>query len=244
MIPFCLSELLPEPVALDLAGQEYRVGPLRLRDLAALERWLALAAPDPLRDLPPREADPAPATRRRRLAAARDAAASWPPRLGTPAAAELLETGRGAVAYLWILLSRHQDLTVARARDLAGRLTAAEWAALDRIAWGEPPLEAILREVDPEAFGGDPEAAPRDWGETIDRLARERGWTYAEVGELTLAQLACAERHGRPRQPGGAIASAEDLAEHLERHRRRWGDAADGPPPADESAPPTEDPTP
>lgn len=208
-VPTSLATLYPQPRSLRLAGLDLVVAELRVKDVAELEAWLAEAS-DPLRNLPHASDDPDPDSRPQRLDTAEQAALVWPPAVGSPEADALLATLRGRVAYLQVILSRENpDLVRDDYLTLARGMTSGEWASLDRVAWGVHPLKTIRQEKY-QADGRHPLA---DWGELLDVLSRERGWTFDEISNLTMGQLAVAARHGKP------LDSTEGLPSRLKNGR-------------------------
>jgi hypothetical protein len=215
-----LSAVLPAPRRLVLGGRACLVGELRLVDLAALEAWAAEQMEHPLAGLPPAAYDPEPATRRGRLLAIWPAARAWPPRFGAGACRDLLASPAGMVATVLVALRRFDaSVDEAAAGQIAGSMTPAEWGAFYREAYGSPAWREVLAELDPDDDAGD----PVDWCEAVDEVSRERGWSYDQVGALTIGQWRCVRSHGsapvyrmRPR-PG------ETPAEVMARERAIFG---------------------
>jgi len=149
-----ITRVVPVPRAIPLGGSLRVVAELRLSDLALIQAWLEEQAPHPLEGLAPAWADPEPATRPARLAAAWQAAANWPVRLGTDRAAALLATAEGRAYFLAVVLRRHDpDFAAAQALALLPEITPAEWAGLIRVAYALTPRQEIAAEVAPEAGG-------------------------------------------------------------------------------------------
>jgi hypothetical protein len=126
------------------------------------------------------------------------AARDWPPRLGSEAARELLVTVGGSAAFLMACAA--VPLPADDAVALALDMTAADWSAVGRVAWGVRPAEAIRRAVEgAAAAGGDGEPAePADWCAVVETLSRKRGMAYEAVLDLPLVQVAHMLREGRP----------------------------------------------
>lgn len=123
------------------------------------------------------------------------AAETWPPRLGSRAFDAALATGEGTAAYLYVALRRlNKRLDLPTVVEIAGGMSAEEWDALDRVAWGVQAWEAPER--------ADREAGDRpgiDWGKSIDRIAVRYKMSYREIGNLYLSQYLNIVAEGEPR---------------------------------------------
>jgi hypothetical protein len=198
-IPTPLSSLFPAPEPATLAGRTVLLGQLRVADLVELERRLAGLVPHPRDGLPAAADDPDPATRPARLRAAARAAREWPPAFGGAACRDLLATPAGAGAYLLVALNAHDDVPAEDAAEVAERMTAADWATLDRIAWGVPPWEELEREAAAaEGLDDPPDGDLADWGEVVYAAIREARLSYDQVLGLYVGQLQHLRRRGLP----------------------------------------------
>lgn len=207
--PYALSELFPSPEGLTLAGRAVAVRPFRLRDLLELERQLASLAPSPWEMMATPDGTPPP---KRRCREAMKAARDWPPRMGSDAARELLVTVGGSAAFL---MACADGLSADEAIDLAAAMTAADWAAVGRVAWGIRPAEAIRRMVEGTPEGeGDAPPEPVEWAAIVETLARKRNLGYEAVLDLPLVQVGHMLREGEP--PAGDPPPAGPM-EHLRR---------------------------
>jgi hypothetical protein len=214
--PLALSELFPAPEGLTLAGREVVVRPLRLRDLLELERSLATLAPSSWELLATDDGSPPP---RRKCREALKAARDWPPRMGSGTARDLLLTVGGSAAFLMACAAA--PLSADDAIALALDMTAADWSAVGRVAWGVRPAEAIRRMVEGTEDAdedGEP-AEPADWCAVIDRIARERHLGYEAILDLPLVQVGHMLRAGEPPADGTARDGPMD-------HLRRMADGA------------------
>lgn len=179
-----LTRVLAAPCVVPLGGVPTRLGELTLSDLAALQQWVADRSPHPLDGLPPAGLDDEPETRRERLKAAWEAARTWPPRFASPEARALTTSPTGLLELLRLCLRRADPgATEADALEVAGRMVAADWATVHRVAFGVDPWREILLEVEPE-----PESPPVNWVEAILEVVERTGWTLPQVGELTVSQ--------------------------------------------------------
>jgi hypothetical protein len=146
-----ITRVLPVPRAIPLGGSLRVASELTMGDLARLQAWLEGQTPHPMEGLPPAWADPSPETRPGRLAAAWEAAKSWPVRYGTEAGSILLGSPEGR-AYFLSLALRPADpgFGVADALELLARITPTEWAGLRRVAYGITPREELADEIAPD----------------------------------------------------------------------------------------------
>lgn len=188
--PVPLDLLFPRPVLVTLAGEPFAASELTLGDLALLQSWLRQAAPHPLRDLPPPWADPEPGTRRARLVDAWHAAKAWPPAVGDGDDAAYLGSPEGRAVFLVLVLGKHDEsFTAERAAGLVGRMSAADWAALRRVAWGVPPWRELAGELDDVwAEHQARRSEPADWGELVVEAVRD-GHDFATLAGWTLTQF-------------------------------------------------------
>jgi hypothetical protein len=217
-----LSLCLPRVEIVALAGVARPVMELRLCDLADLQGWLADQVPHPLAGVPPAWADPDPATRPDRLKAAWRRAREWPPKLGTPQAGEVLGTPAGLVAFVLVCLRRcDPSVTATDAAEVAAKMGPAEWATLRRIAWGRQPWEELREELDPSA-AEDP-GPPPDWAEGFQDLAATTGWTFEQIGELTVTQYRIARSGTAPAYRGLVRGAGETLEQLAARERETFG---------------------
>lgn len=205
--------LFPEPVPVELAGRSFLVSELRVRDVGAIEREVAMVLGHPLVGLEDDVAaceslpfsDPA---RRRSQARLLAAVGNWPPRYGSDEFREVAATAEGACTYLFILLRRHRPgLSPAGCVELAGSMTAAEWRGVDDVAWGRQPWEADGDDA------GRNRPYPMDWGKAVHRVARSLGVAPDAVGDMTWTQFVNELNRGGPRDvtfpPLPATAPAE-----------------------------------
>lgn len=194
-----LDLIFPRPVLVTLAGEPYKVSELTLGDLATLQSWLRQAAGDPLRDLPPAPLDPEPATRRNRLLDAWRRAKAWPPLVGSDDDVIWLDSPEGRAVFLVLCLGKHDPtMDAEKASGLAAALTAAEWAAVRRVAWGYPPWRELAAELDPEWLAEQRQgSAEADWGESVARVMRLGGYTFEQVERWTPTQLRLYASEGR-----------------------------------------------
>lgn len=191
-----LTDLVPTPRPVTLAGGEYRISPATLRELATLQSVLDDDWPDPLDAVWPLLLDADDETRRSLLIQARVGWDTGPPLWDEESGANALATFKGVVAFLLIALRRHHGkLTVEDVVRIASGLSAAELAKARRVFFGIDSQREIDRlQLQPP----DQDGERAGWGLVVDEVARDYGWTYGQVYDLTLAELGNARRAGKP----------------------------------------------
>ncbi|MDG3003251.1 hypothetical protein [Paludisphaera mucosa] len=91
MNPPTLDSLIDAPaLVVEVGGRTYRFSELTLAALGRLQAWIKATCPHPLDALKPHLEGLTAAERRELIADAVEAGRSWPPRIGTNAASELL----------------------------------------------------------------------------------------------------------------------------------------------------------
>jgi hypothetical protein len=212
------ADCVSVPRRIVLAGDVYRAAPLRIVDLARLERLALDAAGDPLdrlRDATAEDYDS-------RLKAAYDAAE------GDGSPPDWSDTPEGLTAMVRAVLRHHRPrLNAVEALDLAARLDGDDWAALCRVAFGSDPLEALQRLVDRAA--GVPELPPDGggvpWREVVADMCVTLHKTPAEVAPMTPAEIGLVRSGGKP-GPGPGDKPKSMSWERFERdvqvRRRAW----------------------
>src|SRR5262249_41679242 len=154
------TRLLPVSRAIPLGGSPRVASELQLKDLAELQAWLEEREPNPMDGIPPEWCDPDPASRPGRLAAAWEASATWPARLGTDRAPALLgEPGGRCMLLALVLRKADPGFGTEDALELLPRITPEEWARLRRVAFAVTPREEIADEL---ALDRSP-ARPNNW---------------------------------------------------------------------------------
>jgi hypothetical protein len=134
---------------IDLAGEPVAVRPLNFAEWGRLTAWLKRQHPSPLTRaaLAVAEASaagtPLPAEAEERLYDhAQKAALSWPPRLGSVAWFDAIESVEAGPAHLLgeVLTLADPAFDRGRVAGLVRRMRSADWAELFRVAlWGAPP---------------------------------------------------------------------------------------------------------
>lgn len=221
-----LTRVLPTFEAVDVGGTRRLVWPLRLRDVAALQAFVRARCPSPL-DSALDEIASAGLTgraRQRRLAEAYEACEVWPPRYGSPEAAEHLDSEAGILFFLSVVADRsgwtREDLDHVLASIGPGdyrRIQAAAFQAdpLDRLSG----LMGLYDQADDEAPRKD-----LNWGEAFREAAELTGWTFDQLGDLTISQWV-AFRTGGASSRTIEVPPGMTAAEAAERQRRKfWGE--------------------
>lgn len=241
--PTTLGELFAPPRTLTVNGVPWTVAEFRVKDVARLEWLLADCEPSGGSEGDNR--------------AALDAALDWPPAYGTDAFSAAIGTGWGAVAFLWLALSREDPrLSIADAAEIATRVTPDEWSALYDTCWGRKPWERIADAMNPRRHDHARALAQANGGANPGRsveIVRKAGLTYGQVGEMTLTQFENAISEGEAKGINasggtGAVARswADAIRQGLVKPPKREGDATASEAPASatsgaEPAPPPEE---
>jgi len=137
-----LDELTAAPRTLTLAGRQFTVSPLELREWGKLQGWLKDFGQSPLKAVAAGLESLSEADRRTVLSMAMEKQLRWPPRVATTEWFEAISSATGGDAqFLWAVLSKHQpDLTIEEADRLAQSASVEESQALVLLAIGlEPP---------------------------------------------------------------------------------------------------------
>lgn len=178
-----ITSVLPRKQAVRLGGKPYKVGQLRIGDVALLQGIIELETPNPMDSLP-LEGDPA---RPAAMEAAWEAIRQWPPKLGTEEGEAWLLSDVGIVAFVWVCLSRSRPkLTRDEAEAIAQGMTRQEYRILRRVAWGTPLWKEAATELG--KLDGEASGPPIDWAEAFRDLADWFGWTPDQVAKLTTSQ--------------------------------------------------------
>jgi hypothetical protein len=225
-----ITDILPQPRRVRLAGQDYEVSELTFADVARIQAWLNRASPCPMDDARDRIDGLDGPERRKILLETYQALKSWPPRYGDPEASELLQTEGGAAEFLFVALSRHQpDFTRDDAMVMAPLLTASEWEELSRALVNPDPMAEVVRLIfGPERNGRD-RGREDDWEDgcpwtlAVDAIRQATGWTYEEIGRLTLTQSVLVHRKGCRPGPAVPVEPGESLTEIVRRRRQMFG---------------------
>jgi hypothetical protein len=204
-----LWQVLTGPTRLELAGATYSALPLRVRDLAELgrgDRARRSAAWAPYRDLLLYEPDDA--GRRRWCREALEALA------GDDAG----DDGPPGPEWWAEYLARVLRASAPIPGDLAGRLSAAEWAEVLAIGQGLDPLDELYRAIDGPTRPGSGEPWPKVYASLCERY----GWIPPDAfGDLMLPQLRALASGGEC-EPGAPATGDEHEALEILMRRERY----------------------
>ena len=222
-----LAQLFPQHWPIKLGGTVYSVPPLRLRDVAKFQAWLAVFKPCPLEVVQPELEQLADGDRRERLAQIYLDCEQWPIRYGTPEAARAFSTRIGCEYWLTIVferaIPRPMPATIA---DLVTELSAEDWTKLTRLVYELDPLDAIVGMFEPQAAVEE----SINWAEAIADVVEATGWTIEQIGDLTLSQWHTIRTGGKAERGQLEALPGETWQETSERRRRLfYGDDWDKP---------------
>lgn len=212
-----LSRLYPRPREVTLAGRIYRVGEVRVGDLATLQHWLDGRWQDPLDAIRDSLGSMEESELRAALRGIWDECEEGPPTWGDERSDALFATGSGILQIFRSALARYQpELDEEAVTAIAERTSRAEYAALQRAWFGVEPGDEVARmlEVDPGDRG-----SPIGWPQAICEVCEAYGWTIEYVETLTISQLCAARRCGKPVERGTAVQPHTDLQERVRRAR-------------------------
>ncbi len=231
-------DLFPEPIPVPMAGSVWLVSQYQVRDLAGIEAmasvparldfWTALADISTIEDA---------GSRRARLRTLHSQAERGFDAAGL---AEVLTTPAGRVESLRRSLAKaHDGLTPQSAVEIALRMTPAEWATFDRIAWHANPIDEAANEIDREIgvnATDDRKGDPGAFRKTFFNVIRATKYTPDQIGALYLSQWDAILSAGEPREaasespkkPSGM--SKDQFDEQVMRPRREFwkGAKSDG----------------
>lgn len=215
-----ITAIFPRHREVSLGGRTFRVGELRLSDLADLQDWLDRCWADPLAGLRERLRDMDDAERRAALAPAYDVAEAGPPTWGDEQGRALFATGAGILEIFRVALRRHHpELDAEVVATIAERTTPVEYAALKRILYGVGPLDEI------EAWLGldqGPSGCQVGWPRATSEVAELYGWSLEYIEGLTIRQFRAARSGGCPRVRGTPVAPRTNLKAVVAAARRKW----------------------
>ena len=219
-----LNQLTAAGHLVTLAGRAYHLSPLTLSDYGQIENQILAARPDP-RDGIRRLAGLDPEEQRRELGQIYDAAAAAS-RVTLGDLDRWWQTPAGVHYRLWLMLRKHQPaIALQEAAALAERLSDEECAELVRRmedCRGLPSANELGHtEAAGEAAG---RAAALPWSRWACRLSRLYGWTPAEIGRLTVAQMwiYLTEPRGSGERRRMSAAAAAAYCEKRRLQRENW----------------------
>lgn len=211
-----LSLLWPRPTRLVLAGRVVSAMPLRLVDLAGLEHWAAQRAGSTSAGLWAAVQIPDAPARRAELRRLYERGERGGVTFGDPDVSAWLATADGRAEQLRLSL-RVRDRQTGRIRrprrrdclDMATDADLDDWAAWAAVAWQVHPCDEVARAIDAEIGAVWPTPRPRPagadsgergWEAAVWAVCKAAGWTFDDVGKLTLYRWDIARSDGSPRK--------------------------------------------
>ena len=176
------------------------MGQLQIKDLAAFQAYLERQYPHPLEKHRLELATLEGADRRKLLNRLDYQDYHWPPIFGhsNESTHTFKYTYEGLSYWLAVVLGKSNNAFGAEeASSLAERITANELLELEKIAYCITSAMELRQLID-DPTPGDDEGPPDkpNYGAMIDEISRDHGWSYEEIGELTLSQFQVARRKG------------------------------------------------
>ncbi len=233
-----LTQVLPQPVPIRLAGVDYLARQLRLKDIAAIQEWIALASPCPAAQYRPIWEALDGEDRQKVAARAYLAAEHWPPEVATPDGDAVLlyqfEDGRrhGVELLLRIVLDANPGIDNELIASLATSITLSEFSELTSIAYGVDILDELAALIDlPPDERGPREAT--NWGKIAWDIIEATGYTFDQIGDLYLSQMKILRSGGEHARGHIPMRPGMDIASESKRRRRLFygddeGESTDG----------------
>jgi hypothetical protein len=213
-----ISAILPSPRPVTLGEATYRVGELRLCDIAKLQGWLDSRWPNPMDALRDKLPDMEEAERRDALRQAHDEATKGPPCWGDERSHEEFRCVDGLLTILRVALLRsHPGLSDGDIEAIACVMTRDQYRALmATLEWDDPVDEIEWNMGIRQRPGGNPVT----WERVVFETCEAFGWTVEEVSLLTIRQIISLRRGGRPMERGIVVRPGMD-AESVRREMMR-----------------------
>lgn len=201
-----ITSLRPSPTALSVGGRPFSVHQATIADLFALQAWVDTKSPDQLASIHENAAGLTGAERDRLLFDAYDLAEDAASIDGPEGRRLLTQTPEGLTVFLSVALKVSADFAAA----VLAEATPREVEAVRRAFFGANALAEIrgLLGLEGRRRAGE----PATWGEAIDGLAAERGWTYAYIYSLSLSEFRNARRRGKPEETAFVVSETEAVA--------------------------------
>lgn len=148
-----LDELTAAPRRMKLAGIEFTVAPLELREWGELQAWFKDNVPSPLASVAKGVELLPDAERKEILSGAMERQLRWPPRVATEEWFNAISAATGGDAmFLWVVLRKHHpEITIEQANRLSERASAEESLAVifQAIGIATPPKATAPSEPAP-----------------------------------------------------------------------------------------------
>jgi hypothetical protein len=218
-----LSRLTAAACTFRAGGRTYRLAPLTLADYGEIENRIVASRPDPLRGVRARLAGRPADERREELGRALDQLCAMR-RVTLGDLDRWWQTPDGLCYRFWLMLRKEQPgmtleaaAAVLRRTDVAGRAEIMR-RMVDCHGWPDPWPAA------PATAGNEEDEAAVPWVRWAVALGRAYGWSPAEIGRLTVAQVCI--YLGRRRESVSpermSLSEGEALCRRRLDERRRW----------------------
>jgi hypothetical protein len=176
-----LSQLYPEPVEITLAGRQYKVSQLRIRDIASIQAFLEAYCPHPFASMDDFYAMEGDEREAAILKIGREDY-SWPVVFGSEEADKVLASVGGLAFLLLISLGRYQTITHQESLDLARAMNEDEVSrflcTVYDISWRQR-FYTLLNPPRPRVVQEGLKPAIDEWGESIVNLAKDMSWNWS-----------------------------------------------------------------
>jgi hypothetical protein len=218
-----LTAIIPFPRRVRLGDRDFRVGELRLLDLAELQACLDETQPDTLGELFLKLDDADEQTRRELLADAWERVIEQgPPTIWDERGARWLLTVEGLSTLILIALRRWHPLETAECIELARQVDWHQYAALRRALFGSKPLKVLERLLGLESES--PGGPDIKWPQAIAEVAQSYHLPLEAVYRCTLTEFAVLRTGGKPAdsEEGRPIEEGEDLATAMREQYKRF----------------------
>lgn len=219
-----LSRWFPAPTAVKVAGRVALASELRVRDLAALEAYIAAVLVSPLHGL-----DEAAEDYPERLREAYDLAAEWPPGIDSPhGLAALFADPAGLALFVSLALRDSPEIDP---EAVAAAIDQDELAALAKVAFGDRPdwRPVVVRAIDDhlglpafEAREDRGEAATVSWSRAVGETLAGDPSRLAALGDMTPGQVALLRAGGEAEDKGDPMPADDALTDAVTRARYRF----------------------
>lgn len=140
MDPNDLSVVSAAPVTVTVDGVDYKIGPLKVRELGLLQAWIKEQVPHPIEAVKGHLGGLPEPLQIALLEGARKDAYRWPPKLNSPEANTLLAGEEGEKELVHLIFTKHQpSLTRADTDAIAGKLGLDDFKRVAEVAFGKGP---------------------------------------------------------------------------------------------------------
>ena len=209
-----ITTLVPRKTDVQLGNRIFRVGEMRLLDLANLQGWLEDQWEDPLEALRGRLTHLQGKERRNTLGAIWEACEAGPPVWGTSRANKLFHTAEGIVQTFMAILGEHNpDLTREDIEDIAEETANHPdgWKQYQTMIRAWQPVDSIEELAFMLGMDSGPQGKPVTWVQAVCQTCDAMGWTIEYVMGLTMRQFKAIRSGGKPKQFGMPVQPKTNL---------------------------------